>query len=257
MKIFIVNLDKDVVRREHILQQCRNLNLDAEVVSATDGRLLTAEETAALTHPLYASGMTPGEIGCSLSHYYIYKKIADENIPCALILEDDVELTAALPEVLAWYEASPGRRPEVVLLSETNKHHRRRSGVISKSHSVVKVTEAVFTHSYIINHRAAVSLAEFLFPIWLEADRWTLLREYGVIQLKAVVPPVGLHSELSTTSTIWFSEEEVSRRREVEANRAGVIRLIKKHRPFMVKLRNTLWRIFVRKFLSIEQARAQ
>lgn len=89
----------------------------------------------------------------------------------------DVELTAALPEVLAWYEASPGRRPEVVLLSETNKHHRRRSGVSSKSYSVVKVTEAVFTLSCIINHKVVVSLAEFLFPVWLEADRWTLLRE--------------------------------------------------------------------------------
>ena len=32
----------------------------------------------------------PGAIGCALSHLKIYKHVVDNNIPYALILEDDV-----------------------------------------------------------------------------------------------------------------------------------------------------------------------
>lgn len=257
MKIFIVNLAKDALRRDAILQQCSRMGLEAEIISAVDGRLFSADEISALTHPRYAAGMTPGEIGCSLSHHSIYRKIVAENIDCALILEDDVALTASLPDVLAWYRGRQNRQPEVVLLSEADKYVRKPCDVINSCHQVVKVTEAVFTHAYILNKAAAEKLSAFLYPIWLEADRWTLLREYGLVNLKAVIPPVGLHSELSHTSTIWVGDEELIKRKKVETHRSATFKLIKKDRPFWIKLKNAYWRIFVRKFLPIENGRLQ
>ena len=257
MKIFIVNLYKDKQRREHILQQCHDLNLEAEVISAVDGRALTPDQIKSLTHPLYASGLTTGEIGCALSHHSIYKKMVTERIDYALVLEDDVGLTSSLPEVLKWYESTRSKSAEVILLSETNKYIRNPCDVINNHHKVVKVIDATFAHAYLLNLKAAEKLAEFLFPIWLEADRWTLLREYALINLKAVIPPVGVHAEISQISSIWVSEEEIRKRKEVENNRSRTVKLIKKHRPLSVKLRNTFWRLFVRKFLAIEQGRPQ
>lgn len=253
MKVYIINLERDVSRREHILKQCSDLSLPAEVINAVDGRALSQEQLDCLTHPLYSAGLTAGEIGCSLSHYHAYRKMVTEGIDCALILEDDVHLDAALPEILSWYEAQKHRRAEVVLLSETNKHVRRPCGSAGQHHKVVRVTDATFAHAYLINLRAAEKLAEFLFPIWLEADRWTLLREYGLIDLRAVVPPVGNQADISRASSIWVSQDELSGRPHAENNRSRIVRLIKKNRPLSVKLRNTFWRLFVRKFLSIEQ----
>ena len=39
----------------------------------------------------FAGKLSPGEIGCYLSHYNLWKKIVDKNIPAAVILEDDAE----------------------------------------------------------------------------------------------------------------------------------------------------------------------
>lgn len=253
MKIFIINLEKDISRRESILRQCHDFNLMAEIIPAIDGRSLSSEQLDKLTHPIYASGMTKGEIGCALSHYYIYKKMVSENIDAALILEDDVKLSDTLPEILTWYNSHNNTRPEVILLSEADKYITSPYIEINSNLKVVKVTEAVFTHAYLINKAAAARLVEFLFPVWLEADRWTFIRECGVVDIKAVIPPAGLLSELSQTSTIWISEEELAKRKEVEKVRSRTVKMIRKNRPLSVKVKNAYWRIFIRKLVKIEQ----
>merc|ERR1711924_360315 len=40
----------------------------------------------------YKLPLTTGEFGCFLSHWGLYEKMARENIPCALILEDDFDI---------------------------------------------------------------------------------------------------------------------------------------------------------------------
>ena len=44
--------------------------------------------------------MTPGEIGCALSHQAIYRKMLDENIRYALIFEDDAVISPDILKVL-------------------------------------------------------------------------------------------------------------------------------------------------------------
>ena len=41
---------------------------------------------------LYGKTITAGEVGCTLSHRKIYKQIVDDNIPYALLLEDDMAI---------------------------------------------------------------------------------------------------------------------------------------------------------------------
>jgi len=60
----------------------------------------------------HARDIKLGEIGCSLSHWMIWRRIVDEGMRAALILEDDVELAPRFGQVLAerlaeLYEVSP------------------------------------------------------------------------------------------------------------------------------------------------------
>lgn len=44
MRVFIINLEKDSERRLSILQQCKDLNIEAEIIPAVDGRTLSHNE---------------------------------------------------------------------------------------------------------------------------------------------------------------------------------------------------------------------
>jgi GR25 family glycosyltransferase involved in LPS biosynthesis len=93
MKIFIINLKHDNEKREKMKDKLNKLNIKYEFFDAIDGK--NAEHNGVYTgwvdsyHNRY---VTKGEIGCSLSHYYIWEKIINENIETAIVLEDDVEV---------------------------------------------------------------------------------------------------------------------------------------------------------------------
>ena len=93
MKIFIINLKRDSDKREKMKQKLDKLNINYEFFDAIDGT--NTEHGGIYTgwvdsyHNRY---ITKGEVGCSLSHYYIWENIINENIETAIILEDDVEV---------------------------------------------------------------------------------------------------------------------------------------------------------------------
>ena len=80
------------------------LALEAEFVTAVDGRALTEEERSAYDRDralrTYGVEMMPSEIGCYLSHHRLYERMVRERIDVALILEDDVRIDPVLPAVV-------------------------------------------------------------------------------------------------------------------------------------------------------------
>lgn len=101
-KIFVISLKRALNRRKAISDSLSKLNLDFELIDAVDGRALSEDElqivskqtsfdlNLALGRKLHIDfEITKSEIGCALSHLKIYKKIVDDNIDYALILEDD------------------------------------------------------------------------------------------------------------------------------------------------------------------------
>lgn len=82
MKIYCINLDRRVDRWNECLEIFSKHNMSVERFSGVDG------------NPGYEklNGATDGDIGCTLSHYELVKKLKAEGIKEALILEDDVEL---------------------------------------------------------------------------------------------------------------------------------------------------------------------
>jgi glycosyl transferase family 25 len=101
---FVVNLPRDVARRQHMAQLLAERGLEAEFIQAVDGSTLSAAERAAYDHDralrVYGVAMMDAEIGCYLSHYRLYERIVREGIGTALILEDDLEISPELPAVV-------------------------------------------------------------------------------------------------------------------------------------------------------------
>jgi beta-1,4-galactosyltransferase len=95
--IFIVSLEGSSQRRNSVSAQMAKLNLEFEFFDAVNGKALNPQELGKLYDEARAlqtchRKLTRGEIGCTLSHLFLYRKMALEGIEWALILEDDVVL---------------------------------------------------------------------------------------------------------------------------------------------------------------------
>jgi glycosyl transferase family 25 len=103
--IWLINLDSNPERYESAKKQLQKLGLDAERFSAIYGKNLSqAEVTAcydpALNQKKFRRPLSPGEIGCYLSHRTLWQRMVDENIAMAFILEDDIDLEPEFLTVL-------------------------------------------------------------------------------------------------------------------------------------------------------------
>lgn len=232
MKIFIVNLKESTGRRLKIESQLNALKLEHEFIEAVNGRLLSPDELTNSTERInYA--FLPGEVGCALSHQKIYKKMIDEGIESALILEDDVVLCDDFCEILK-KTSIPTKKPSVILLSRVNKFYKNPIKNISGQYFLHKTQHATTTHSYIINKSGAKSLLANLYPIWMTADKWSLFEDLSWIDVKSIIPhPVSLSDDASE-STINTSKND----KEIDNKKKEIWETLMKRRPVLAKLKH-------------------
>ncbi|MDX3774630.1 glycosyltransferase family 25 protein [Chromatiaceae bacterium AAb-1] len=105
LPIFIINLDSSPERYQSASKQLAELDLSAERFSGVYGKNLSAEQVDAcydrtLNKSKFRRPLSPGEIGCYLSHRALWQKMVDDNIPVAVILEDDIEISAGFVQAL-------------------------------------------------------------------------------------------------------------------------------------------------------------
>ena len=97
-KIYIINLKRRMERRLRMEKTLEVIGLQAEFWEATDGRNLTGEGLREMgvtvmpgyKDPYHKRPMTMGEIGCFLSHYFIWMDVRARNYSKVIVLEDDV-----------------------------------------------------------------------------------------------------------------------------------------------------------------------
>lgn len=109
---FVINLDKDTERLSFMRKQLSDLDIEYTRLTAVPAKILPNSElekiyNKELSEELNTIPLNKGEIGCAASHIAIYKKIVANKIPYTLVLEDDVQLSKNLKEIL---------------LSQTEKH---------------------------------------------------------------------------------------------------------------------------------------
>lgn len=237
MKTYVVNLEQDTERRKHIEQLCCDVGLDYEIINAVYGKTYPGvqaliEKTKERSIQHIGRELAPGEIGCVMSHQIIYKKIIDQKIPYALVLEDDIDLTSEIINISNKVE-SISDTWDVVLVGYHGVKSRddlNLQGEIVKDlndeYKLIKLKEPAHgTYGYFVSNRGAKRLLEQSQDYVLPIDHYT--GDGQLNSMYAVTPQCAfIHNELSDISVI--TEERIHLKNEY---------WYKKYLPYFEKLR--------------------
>jgi glycosyl transferase family 25 len=181
-------------------RQLKALNLPFERIAAVDGRNLAEEDLLRLAvksrRDEWPDLLTPNMIACSLSHYHVYKKMVEDDIPYALVLEDDVFIGKELSLLLKHIPAI--LKPEDIYLVYFHGDEKKFSSEGKQTitgpyaaYKAVKVWGAYSTGGYILRKEAAAKLHDFVFPVHTTPDSWGVFYREGIIKgLWAILPLV-------------------------------------------------------------------
>jgi glycosyl transferase family 25 len=200
MKAYVINLGRAVERREHMEAQLGDLA--HEFVEAVDGHALTEEQRARLD---IRPWLTPGLVGCALSHRKAYRLILAAGQPFGLVLEDDAVVPEELPALLERLPSLLGSA-EIALL-----HYRStRPGRLGDGPSLardLRLREPLDTKwlnattGYVIGREACQRMLN-LHPVVMSPDGWgAFLEAQAIDRVWCVHPqPVRARTDLHSTT---------------------------------------------------------
>ena len=191
MKVFVISIEEEnSLRLNTFLCQSffQNGNLEYTKVGVKGGEL-SAKEYFELAVKGRDKPLTPGELGCTLSHLAALKRFLETSDEFALILEDD----AILKNNLSYQMLSDGLSkidlPKNLLLSIGGiqmKECRKVRGKFCEfsllNKKVLKVVpdfyhRVNYTVSYIVDRKMAKTLLEYHKPV-RRADDWSYLYDF-------------------------------------------------------------------------------
>ena len=211
---------------------------------AVDGRIMSDDELVSCVDRLRADReygpLSRAEIGTSLSHLGIYRNMVEQQIPYAVILEDDVELAEDFSTLLE-ADGTSGlagvfQQDESVMVQMTHVRRgyrwgRRRIG----SREIVKPHGGVWlTSGYFITLAAARNLLKHAYPVFMVADHWRYFERQGWLKIYALTP-----------NPVWESEH--SKQSDITA--AGRVDRRKDRKSGVQKMKRWFDSLFVRIFL--------
>jgi glycosyl transferase family 25 len=262
VKTYIINLERDEIRRQAVLQQCKSQGLgDIEMLPAVDGAALS---TSRIEKAYSSRGariyigreLCRAEIGCALSHMEVYQRVIRDEVSLALVLEDDIQFEPNLKQVID--AIATGGQPdnwEVLLLG----HHSLSSRKMITSHNIWSGLKLVGKHKffrpseiaagaygYLVNQRGAkrllVEMQQFSKPV----DRYTGSdRHINVYVLKPNVISIDNHLNdfhHNMEDRIRMIEEQRSNRFSglVKERCPTLFRVIKQMKLRLVKVWNSI-----------------
>lgn len=246
---FFINLEHDVNRRQALEDQLDALGLPHTRFPGVYGKALPADELARHYDQARAvaesRSLTVGEVGCALSHLGVYRAMLEQDLPYALILEDDAKLGVDVPAVLdaLMQQVSPDE-PVVTLLTHIDRYHKRSAKPLDAGHDMVKLANNQWlAHGYFVTRAAAKRMVEQLYPVWLAADYWSKFEREGIVQMRAVVPYVISVQDFDSGSNL--EADRVIKGREADNQRWL------RHRLHLFFVHKFLYQIFVRPFRGI------
>lgn len=201
LPVFIINLMDSSDRREFMKTQCENLGVSPVFIDAVYGKDLTNSDiekhyNQKEAKQLFGRDLLLGEIGCALSHKKVYQKIADENIPYAVILEDDALIKNGFIEVIKLTLDSDVNW-ELVLLG----HHKNafkgicsplsvwEKAYLDSVYTLNRLADFGFgTYGYIISNKGANKLLSDIKNISRPIDHYTC--DSNIINVYAIFPIV-------------------------------------------------------------------
>lgn len=235
MRVFVISLAQRTDRQEYMRQKLEQVGLEFEIFPAVDGKVLSEQELLQVYDRQgrmdsgHVKDMTLAEIGCALSHLYICKKMLDEGIDVALVLEDDIKFLADFKTVVAGVEQRVELgRPEIYLLNNRIKRYYSRHGVtVAPGYQAYPLFDAFGGYGYILNRAAAEVLYREFFPVRRVADDWRWIAKDRQVNLFGVLPfVVDCRTEIADSSDI---EEERRERGDTEIPTSRAYYYLRRH----------------------------
>lgn len=220
---FVVNLATAKARRQSMAAMLAHHGIEPTWFDAVDGRIMSDDVLVRHVDRARADEeygpLSRAEIGTSLSHLGIYQKMVEQDIACAVILEDDVELAEDFLALLhphgAQGLAAAFNPDESVMVQLTHVRRAYRWGRTQLgSRQIVKPHGGVWlTSGYFITLAAARNLLKNAYPVFMVADHWRYFESKGWLSICALTPNVVWESEHSRQSDITAAGR-VSRRKD-------------------------------------------
>lgn len=222
MKIYVINLKKDVDRYKVVSGALEKLGLSWERVDAVQGSNVNREEHPEvfcgkeyivrhnfLSKAILKGSLTNGELGCAMSHLRVYHKLALSGDEGAIILEDDFvprenlsyfieQALKAVPDadiiychgaIRAGLRSAFWLRPKKVPL--TNKVVLRQGIPGFNWFFNRRRRRHMSTVCYWISRKAAMKLLDLGFPVKFESDVLTGMIAYNKLKFYVLYPGLG------------------------------------------------------------------
>lgn len=174
--IWVLNLERSKDRRKYMEEQLQKLNWQFEIIPAVDGKCLGPDElkyySTQQAIKTIKREMTPGEIGCALSHAKMWERIVAKSIEEVLIFEDDAKIKKELIDVLEVRHEFP-EDWEFINFRTDVKKIPFGPPVCAKYRVCHFQSYANRTCAYFINLKGAKKLCDHVYPIRWAADGLT------------------------------------------------------------------------------------
>lgn len=204
MKAYVINLEKDIDRREYM----RRLMLDSvfESVEFVKGiyckSLNYAQQSEIFDRHrfghVFSDSAFEGEIGCAVSHFNVWRMIADRDDKFAFVLEDDVCFDDDFAPISKWSARwLDSSRPRVVLFSHNFYYYPWNKAGDGHYMFVTRTNKAFGTFCYGVNRAGARLLVSLGKPHYI-SDEWDYFQRQGLEMRLPLVHPVSVNFKFDT-----------------------------------------------------------
>jgi len=174
--VFVISLAYSTNRRTIMAERLDYLKVAYSFFDAVNGATLDLE-----TLPLYAKtrrrlffgrDMTKGEVGCLLSHRAVYQHMLNNDIPCAIVLEDDAILSPDFPAVIRSVLSCPVAW-DMVRFLDSEKVYRKSRAVapLAPGHAMIRtMIPSGGAYGYILTKKAAGVLLDHMRKNFIPID---------------------------------------------------------------------------------------
>lgn len=170
MNIVVISDKNNEVRRQNIIKEFSNNDLDFKFFDAIMANKMSKEELA--TKSIKDTFLSPSEIGCALSHCGVYDEFLKSDEKSIMICEDDIYFTEyfnydSLLKIKEFLEETD--EPRLVVLQKSIYHHKCIRN-LRNNVNLYSTRNAFCTHGYMINRAAARNIKEIQKPVRFEID---------------------------------------------------------------------------------------
>jgi glycosyl transferase family 25 len=215
---FVINLERSPERRHYITSHLRSIGIEPTVIPAFDGKKMSMAEVTAdgryddeVSKRSFDRSLLLGEIGCTLSHLSIYQRMIRDNIPVALVVEDDSQFVPdARQRIEAFLKDAPADWSIIQLRFDCRNFEP--TDVPGLVRFRPEGSLPVASTSYLVNLAAARVMAENVLPVRYPADSLLgRIRQWGL-------QPYGAWPELVGVNNVFPSAIQGNRNSRFRAS---------------------------------------